>query len=158
MSLASLEEAISDGDSLLLDASALIGYLNGGEAVTPVAAHVVDSFVRGGRNHAVVSAVTVMELLVRPLRQTPPQHHLVLDFLRRFPNLRVVDVTLDVALAAASLRADHALRTPDALTIATGVLASVDQVVTNDRRWDRVLSPVPESPRVCYLASHLPFP
>lgn len=158
MTLASLEAAIPEGDFLLLDASALIAYLDGGEPVTPVATHLVDHFVRTGRNRGLVSAVTVMELLVRPLRQTPPAHHVVIDFLRHFPNLIAVDVTFDIAVGAASLRAEHNLLTPDALTVATGVLAGARELVTNDERWDRVLSALPNSVAVCYLTAHLPFP
>jgi hypothetical protein len=41
--------------------------------------------------------VTVMEILVRPMRATPPGHHAVLEFLRTHPNLTGVPVDLAVA-------------------------------------------------------------
>ena len=40
----------------------------------------------------VISMVTVMELLVRPLRASPPGHHTVLSFLRNHPNLELVSI------------------------------------------------------------------
>jgi hypothetical protein len=71
MSKASLESALPEGERLLLDTTTLIAYLDGGETVSPIATHIVDEFVRTGRNESIVSMVTVMEVLVRPLRQGP---------------------------------------------------------------------------------------
>lgn len=97
-----LEKAIAKDDRVLLDTSTLIAYLNGGEGVTPVAELVVDDLVRSGRNPAVVSMVTVMELLVRPLRTgVPGGCATVRDFLRSFPNLSTPAVDLDVAVPSA---------------------------------------------------------
>ena len=157
MSLASLERAIPDGDRLLLDSTILIAYLNGGEPVSPLATHVVDEFVRPGRNAAIVSMVTVMEVLVRPLRLGPGESYRhVMDFLTRFPNLRPLPVDLAVAQEAASLRATHRFSPPDALVIATGIVAQVGHLVTNDRDWLPKLRPLASRVMVCTLASHLP--
>jgi predicted nucleic acid-binding protein len=156
VSLASLERALPEGDRILLDASALIAYLNGGEATTPLAGHVIDELVRPGRNPALVSMVTVMELLVRPLRLGPgePFRHVV-DFLTRFPNLRALEIDMAVAQEAASLRAAHRFATPDALIIATGVVGQVSHLVTNDKPWQTRLGALSSRIRVCLLDDHL---
>jgi predicted nucleic acid-binding protein len=145
------------GDRLLLDAATLVAYLDGGEVVSPVAACVVDEFVRDGRNEGIVSMVTVMELLVRPLRHGPAGYRHALDFLTNFPNLRAAVIDLPVAQEVASLRASHNFRPPDALTIASGLVYQVGHLVTNDAGWKTRLAPVRRRVAVCYLADHLPF-
>ena len=159
MSQASLERALPDGKRILLDTSVLIAYLNGGDPVSPLAAHVVDELVRTGRNPALVSMVTVMEVLVRPLRLGPaaPYQHL-LDFLTHFPHLEAGIIALPVAQEAASLRATYTPRPADALIVATGIVRQVAHLVTDDADWPRKLQPLARRIRVCRLSHHLPFP
>src|ERR671938_150453 len=113
MSRAALERKLPAGQRLLLDTSALIAHLDGGEEVSPVATHIVDGPVREGRNPALVSMVSVMEILVLQLRP----------------------VDLPVAEEAARMRAMFGLAAPDALIVATGIANEATQLVTNDRRW-----------------------
>lgn len=159
MSLATLEQALAEGSRILLDAATLIAYLNRREAVSPVAAHIIDHFVREGRNPATVSMVTVMEVLVRPLAHGPGEPYLhALDFLTRFPNLRAVPIDLPVAQEAASLRASYRFAAPDALVIASGLVHQVGSLVTNDADWPARLRPISQRIGVCHLTHHLPFP
>ncbi len=158
MSTSSLEKAIPAGDRILLDTTTLAAYLDATEAVHPVAKHVVEDFVGNGRNHGVISMITVMELLVRPMRATPPGHHTVLAFIRNQANLAAVEVDLQVAQDAAFLRAAHRFAPPDALVVGTALAAQVGHLVTNDRAWETRLAPMTGRIRVCILAKHLPFP
>jgi predicted nucleic acid-binding protein len=156
MKSGSLDRAIPPGERLLLDSSALIAYLGGNDPATPVATYVVDEFVRPGRNPAIVSMVSVMELLVRPLRlgaREPYQH--ALDFLKRFPNLQPVQVDLHAAHEAASLRATHNLKPADALIVATGLVSQVGHLVTNDGALATKLNDLQSRIRVCRLADYL---
>jgi predicted nucleic acid-binding protein len=92
--------------------------------------------VASGRNPAIVSAITVTDTLVRPMRAASATAiRLVDDFLLRFPNLRVDPVTAAVAREAARIRAATAAPTPDALILATAVAASAKVIVGNDRSW-----------------------
>src|SRR5215207_8374780 len=104
MTIATLEQAVRDGERLLLDTMSLLAYFDRGEAISPLAMHVIDELVQPGRNPAVVSMISVMEVLVRPLRvgATGPYQHLI-EFLSHFPNLRPMPVDLAVAQEAASL-------------------------------------------------------
>ena len=69
MSRATLEASIPAGATIVLDSSAILAYLDGGEPVSPVAAAGRRRLpVASGWNTAVVSAVTVTEALVRPMR------------------------------------------------------------------------------------------
>ena len=142
--VSALERATPPGDRLLLDTSALAAYLDAGEATHALAALIVDDFVGSGRNEAIVSMVTVMEILVRPRRATPPGHHTVLTFLRNQPNLSAVPLDLQMAQDAAFLRAAHRFPPPDALIIATGLATQVGHLVTNDGDWLTKLRPLRE--------------
>jgi len=68
MSRSSLEAAIPRGAQILLDASVVLAYFDGREAISPAATLVIDEFVNSGRNPARISAVTVGETLVRPMK------------------------------------------------------------------------------------------
>ena len=157
MSRAALERKLPAGQRLLLDTSALIAHLDGGEEVSPVATHIVDGPVREGRNPALVSMVSVMEILVRPLRDARPEYLHALDFLVRHPNLQLQPVDLPVAEEAARMRAMFGLAAPDALIVATGIANEATQLVTNDRRWTSRLQRVKSTMSVIHLADYIPL-
>lgn len=156
MTIETLERDLRAGERILLDTTSLIAYLDRGEAVSPLAIHIVDELVRPGRNPAIVSMVSVAETLIRPLRigVTQPYDHL-LDFLTQFPNLRSISTDLAVAQEAASLRAAFRLPMADALIVATGIVAQVHHLVTNDADWARRLQPISGRIKVCLLGRHL---
>jgi predicted nucleic acid-binding protein len=158
VSRSSLVTTIPAGDRLLLDTSVLAAYLDATDATHPVAVCVLKELVESGRNPAVVSMITVMEILVRPLRRSPPGHHTVLAFLRSHPNLAAVSVDLQIAQEAATLRATHRFAPPDALIVGTGIAAQVGHLVTNDSTWKTKLSVIADRIKVVRTADHLPFP
>jgi predicted nucleic acid-binding protein len=158
VSRSSLVAKIPAGDRLLLDTSVLAAFLDATDATHPVAVYVLKELVESGRNPAVVSMITVMEILVRPLRQSPPGRHTVLAFLRSHPNLEAVSVDLQVAQEAATLRATHRFAPPDALIVGTGIATQVGHLVTNDGNWKKKLSVIADRIKVVQIADHLPFP
>jgi predicted nucleic acid-binding protein len=138
---AAVKAAIPAGATILFDTSAVLAYLSGVEPTSAAAAAVIDGCVATGRNPAVVSAISVTELLVRPLRaDSPAAARLVDDFLAHFPNLRVEPVSIEIARAAARIRASTSAPTPDALILATAVVASASSVVGNDAGWSRIVT------------------
>ena len=98
-----------------------------------------------------------MEILVRPLRQSPPGHQPVLRFVQHHPNLTAVDLDLQMAQEAASLRASHGFKPPDALVVGTGLACQVGYLVTNDTEWGRKLERIRGRVEVVTLARYLPF-
>ena len=153
-----LEAAIPVDDRILLDTTLLAAYLDASEITHAVARHVIDEFVGGGRNHAVVSMISMMEILVRPLRASPAGHHTVLAFVRHHANLEAVPLDLQMAQEAASLRAEHRFPPPDALIIGTGLACQVGHLVTNDTAWARKLAPIRDRIQVVTIGEFLPFP
>ncbi len=134
MATTPLESVIRPGASLLLDSSVVLAYLTGEEAGSELAVELFDSMVATGRNPALISAVTVQEILVRPFRRGTAAVATAEGFLGHFTGLRVVDVGYEIAREAARIRAATALRTPDALILASAGFASVDVFVTDDKR------------------------
>ena len=157
MSRSALNRALPAGDRILLDTTALAAYLDASEATHPVMRHVVDELVASGRNPAIVSMVTVMEILARPLRETPPGHHTVLAFLRHHPHLQPMALDIQMAQEAASLRATHRLSPPDALVIGTGIAAQVAHLVTNDHAWANKLAAIHDRIGVLTIDRFLPL-
>lgn len=152
-----LERDLPAGDRILLDTTTLAAYFDATEVTHPVARHVVDELVASGRNPAVISMVSVMDILVRPLRSSPTGHHTVLAFLRHVPNLEAVPLDVQMAQEAASLRAVHRLSPPDALVIASGIACQVAVLVTNDGDWPRKLTKHAGRIGVCMLRDYVPF-
>ncbi|MDO8187854.1 PIN domain-containing protein [Conexibacter sp. JD483] len=118
----------------LLDSSVLVAFLNGDDTLHAAA----DAAVRDvAREHAfAVSTVTIAETLTG----AKLGHHdetILRRFLAAIVGARL-PVDVQVAERAAELRAaNRALRTPDALVLATGELHA-DVVVTGDKRWTTV--------------------
>lgn len=48
----------------------------------------------------------------------------------------------------------YGFKTPDALILGTGLVASAEVLVTNDAMWKRITD-IGESPALCYLEDHL---
>ena len=132
-----LAAEIRTGSSLLVDTCVLIAYLEGNQHITDAATLIIDEWVYTGRNSAFVSAISVMELLVAPLKRDRAVTA-YMDFLQRFPNTQCVPVDIAVAQQAAILRARHNLRSPDALIVGTAVAAGADAIVTNDHSWSKL--------------------
>jgi predicted nucleic acid-binding protein len=95
--------------------------------------------VSNGYCRAVVSELTLLELLVQPLRlerqDVADEYELLLA---DFPHLDLVPMDRAIILRAAHLRARHGLRSPDALIAATALEQSASLLITNDRQWQKL--------------------
>jgi len=128
-----------------VDTSVVLAYLAGGEKATDLAVQLFDAFVATGRNAAAVSAVTVAEILVRPFGRGLAAVATAEGFLRHFGDLRLIDVTYDIAREGARIRAETDLSMPDALIVASACVAEIEVLVTNDHGWrSRLAAVLPE--------------
>lgn len=132
MTVKRLVKALGRG-TVVLDTSTLIAYLRGGESVSEAATAIIDGSVRSGMNPAVVSTVTVAELMVRPLTVSAQSAASLTSFLLGFPGLEIRSVDFLVAAEAARIRAQTRASTPDSLIAATATLTRSEWLVTNDR-------------------------
>jgi predicted nucleic acid-binding protein len=95
--------------------------------------------IEEGAYSAVASTISLTEILVKPIRDgnLPLEKQYKLLF-AHFPNLSVVPVDNAVAERAAFLRGKYGMKTPDALVIASAIIAQADVFVTNDFRLEQV--------------------
>ena len=92
-----------------------------------------------GEIQVVTSAVTLLELLVHPIRRGDEAlAHQYNDILLSSPNIATISVTPAVAQTAAELRAQHNLKTPDAIQLATATDQRAAVFLTSDRDFPRV--------------------
>jgi len=75
-------------------------------------------WLQRAKSQGVTSTITLTELLV--------------------PNLAWIAPSLEIADTAARLRAEHGLRTPDALQAATAISSSATALVTNDATFRKL--------------------
>jgi predicted nucleic acid-binding protein len=83
----------------------------------------------------VTSTVTLVEVLVHPLRQGNTilaQEYR--EILLNQESLTVVELTPDIAETAAQLRASYNLRSPDSIQMATAIREGASFFLTNDAR------------------------
>jgi predicted nucleic acid-binding protein len=91
------------------------------------------------RHSAVTSTITMTEILVKPyVNRNERLVRLYFNLLAVFPGLDWNAPTLSTAALAARLRAEHNMRTPDALLAATALESEATGLVTNDAIFKRV--------------------
>jgi len=90
--------------------------------------------ITNGRLTGVTSALTLLETLVQPYRVgNAPLAEQYEAFLTRSHGLRFEEITGAVLRAAAQLRAAHNIKAPDAIHLATALVANCSVYLTNDR-------------------------
>jgi predicted nucleic acid-binding protein len=153
---ADLDAALGGSRRALVDSSTLIAFHEGQEEAHPLARHLLHRIeVDGDPLGGYYSVVSAAELLVRPIRAGAGEVGFMHAFLTSFPNLTVLPVDLTVAVQAATIRATTGLRLPDAIVVASGLLAGCEAIVTNDEQWHRRLAPHFRQFRWIYLRSYL---
>jgi len=116
----------------LLDTSIVIAALNRDDALHEAASQAVRA--ERDRHALAISALTYAELLVGPIRAGGR----ALEVVERFAaQVRIVDLSPEIARLAAEERAAHGLKLPDAVIVATGLLRA-DVILTADARWKGV--------------------
>lgn len=105
-----------------------------GEKAKVILEQIEDGFVA-----AVASSVSLTEILVKPIREgnltLEKQYKLLFS---HFPNLTILPIDNMVAERAAYLRGKYNIKTPDALIVATALVANADLFITNDQRLEIV--------------------
>lgn len=120
--------------TVFLDTAPLIYFIEGHSVYQPILSTLFELSDKG-RFSFVTSSVTLLEVLVKPLREgqkaVAEQYR---DILTTAPGIELVDVTSAIAERAAQLRAKYNVRTPDAIQLATCIELEADYFLTNDNR------------------------
>jgi len=95
--------------------------------------------IENGRVEAATSTLTLLEILVQPYRVK--NEEIVLKFYSLFatyPHLTWIPLTLGISDLAAQLRAEHNLKTPDAIQIASALSSGSTGFVCNDKAFQKI--------------------
>jgi predicted nucleic acid-binding protein len=96
-------------------------------------------YVSRGDLEILASTLTLTEVLMKPIQaQNTRLQTEYGDLLLNTQNVATVVVDKTVAIEAAELRARHNLKTPDALHVASALVAGCDAFLTNDSGIKRV--------------------
>lgn len=122
-----------------LDTAPLIYFIE----ENPTYINMMDSFFQAmerGEFRVVTSVITLLEVLVYPLRKLDTtladRYRNILSF---SPSLRTVEVSREIAETAAEMRAIYNLKTPDSIQMATAIVNRASFFLTNDVRLPSVL-------------------
>jgi len=130
------------GSTVGLDTGPLIYYIEDPPAFL---AKIKPFFEAAERNEfrIVTSYVTLIEVLVHPLREGRPElAREYRNILLQSPVLSAIPLDEGIAEEAAGLRARHNIRTPDAIQLATAIRGGASWFLTNDAE----LASLPEIP------------
>jgi predicted nucleic acid-binding protein len=127
-----LTERIKSFSVIGLDTAIFIYHFEENPTYLPMTRELLSSIEMGERK-GVTSAITLMEIIVKPLALGQ------IDVARKyeamlvnFPNLDIIDLDRDVIRQAARLRAEYRIRPPDALQVGASLLYGADVFITND--------------------------
>ena len=96
-------------------------------------------WIERGASTAITSTITLTELLVHPFRADDiDQVNTVYSLVTTYPHLEWQPTTLAIADEAARLRAMYRMKTPDAIQMATALVAGATAIVANDVAFRRV--------------------
>ena len=136
--MASLEQRLANHQVIGLDTTVFIYHLEAHPKYLPLT-RVILKQVQSGQCIGIISTVVIMELTVHPWRldraDIARQYEVLLV---NFPNLKLRDVTREIARGAARLRAKYNLRPADALQVATAMVEGATLWVSNDRKLKRI--------------------
>lgn len=121
-----------------LDSSVLIYHL---EDVRPYSdlTEAVFAAIGRGAPRAVLSTISVAELLVKPWMERQPGRAAAFErFVVSLPNASVIAPDVGAAIEAARLRAAYGVGLPDALLVATARREGAQGFLTNDRGLRRL--------------------
>ena len=126
------------GETVALDTSPFIFFIE----KHPTYADVLRPFFQAvdrGESSILTSTITLLEVLVHPIRHGDEAlAHQYNDILLTSDNISTIPVTPNTAQTAAELRAEHNLKTPDAIHLATALDQNAAAFLTNDRDFPKI--------------------
>lgn len=138
MGLARLRTFLRDHPRIGIDTNIFI-YALEAHATYVDLAYAVLEWVEQRNHSAVTSTLTITEVLTRPYAVgTKRQVDEYYALFSNYPHLEWIAPDLRIAKVAAQFRAQHRMRTPDAIQAATAVQSGATGFVSNDRVFGRV--------------------
>jgi len=127
------------GKTVGLDTAPLIYFIEENPAYIETVGSFFEAMDRGDFL-VVTSTVTLLEVLVHPLRSNNRELATEYRDILLNSNLMTLEVSSAIAEQAAQLRAAHNIRTPDAIQISAALSAGASHFFTNDIRLPEIPS------------------
>lgn len=133
-----LTDKVIEAGQVGLDTSLFIYYFEKNPKYVNLCREVFEVF-EIGKAGAITSMVTLLEVLVRPLAEK--RQDLVSEYIDRLttlPNLLLCQIDKEIAVKAAAIRAEHKIKTPDAIQIGAAIVNGARLFLANDAIFRRV--------------------
>ncbi len=131
---------INNRETILLDTNCFIYYFEDNHNYADKLEKIFIG-IQDGRSEAFMLILSFMEILVKPKKDNnvflENRYKLILS---NYSNLSIIDVDYKIADIVSRLRANHNIKTPDAIILATGISMNVDYFITNDIKLKNVCS------------------
>lgn len=114
-----------------IDTNIFIYHFEGNDCFTEYTDIVFNGLV-SGKLRGVTSILTLGEILSYP-NTKKVEDRLIEDFITT-PNLKIVDIDLNIIVKAAQIRREYGFRLPDSIQLATAVLNKAEAFITNDKK------------------------
>ena len=126
------------GKSVFLDTAPLIYFIEKNHRYHSIIKPVIVQ-IDAQETKGLASTITLLEVLVHPLREGDTLlTQKYKDILLASKGLMTHEISHSISERSALLRAEHELKTPDAIQIATAIHHKADFFLTNDYRLEKV--------------------
>jgi predicted nucleic acid-binding protein len=130
-------ESLPDGALLLMDSAPIVYFLEAHPKLLTVFKPLFERHA-AGELHFAVTTIAIAEVLTGPLQSD--NEALAERFRAVLESWQVIDLTANIAVSAARLRASLHLKLADAVQAASAIAINADALVTYDRDFSRVRS------------------
>ena len=129
-----LQERLKLATRIGLDTPIFIYHMEANPVYLPIT-KLIFSSIAHGKQQAITSVISLMEINVHPFRQGREDVARKYEtLLINYPNLKICDITREIVRQAARLRANYRLHSADALQVASCMVNGAQVFITNDRQ------------------------
>jgi predicted nucleic acid-binding protein len=135
----SLSDDLAQIDTVFIDTSPIIYYIEAHPQFGPLAREIVNAF-QSGEIVAFSSVITLTEVLPKPIEIKDERlARKFTEFLRYGKNLSLVEISTDIAERAGRLRGRYPdIKALDAIQISASIEVGADAFVTNDQKLKQI--------------------
>lgn len=120
------------GKTVFIDTAPLIFFIEKNPKYSAIVKPVV-ALIDSGQAKGVTSTITLLEVLVLPLREGNKKlSDAYRSILLSSKNLETCEISNAISEKAAALRAKYGFKTPDSIQLATAIMRRADYFLTND--------------------------
>ena len=137
-----IQGKLASAKRICFDSNALIYHLNETKPYAEIVAELLNAVERGATD-GIISVITELEVLVRPLREGTQWDVEQAQAVLEAPGMHVIEMDRGIARRAAEVRAASGVDLADAVIVATALSTGCDAIVGNDERCAQRVREVP---------------